>query len=117
MTCYKGITIAGTHGKTSTTGMVSLMFEHGNFDPTVINGGVIHYYASNSKLGKGEFLVAESDESDASFVNLPSFIGAITNLEPEHLEFALYGGDFENKKLVLKNMWRKFQMKSLYSVY
>lgn len=98
MTCYKGITIAGTHGKTSTTGMVSLMLEHGNFDPTVINGGVIHYYASNSKLGKGEFLVAESDESDASFVNLPSFIGAITNLEPEHLEFALYGGDFEKQK-------------------
>jgi UDP-N-acetylmuramate--alanine ligase len=98
MTQYQGITIAGTHGKTSTTGMVSLMLEHGNFDPTVINGGVIHYYGSNSKLGNGDFLVAESDESDASFVTLPSFIGAVTNIEPEHLEFAGYGGDFEKQK-------------------
>jgi len=95
---YKGITIAGTHGKTSTTGMVSLMLEIGGFDPTVINGGVIHYFGSNSKIGKGEYLVAESDESDASFVELPSFIGAVTNLEPEHLEFSGYAGSFEKQK-------------------
>jgi UDP-N-acetylmuramate--alanine ligase len=95
---YKGITVAGTHGKTSTTGMVSLMLEIGGLDPTVINGGVIHYYGSNSKVGKGEYLVAESDESDASFVDLPSFIGAVTNIEPEHLEFKGYGGDFEKQK-------------------
>ncbi len=95
---YKGITIAGTHGKTSTTGMVSLMLEISELDPTVINGGVIHYYGSNSKVGKGEYLVAESDESDASFVELPSFIGAVTNIEPEHLEFKGYGGDFEKQK-------------------
>ena len=95
---YKGITIAGTHGKTSTTGMVSLMLEIGGFDPTVINGGVIHYFGSNSKIGKGEYLVAESDESDASFVELPSFIGAVTNIEPEHLEFSGYAGSFEKQK-------------------
>lgn len=95
---YKGITIAGTHGKTSTTGITSLMLEIGGFDPTVINGGVIHYFGSNSKLGSGEYLVAESDESDASFVTLPSFIGAVTNIEPEHLEFKGYGGDFEKQK-------------------
>ncbi len=95
---YKGITIAGTHGKTSTTGMVSLMLEVNDLDPTVINGGVIHYFGSNSKVGKGEYLVAESDESDASFVNLPTFIGAITNLEPEHLEFSGYAGSFETQK-------------------
>jgi UDP-N-acetylmuramate--alanine ligase len=95
---YKGITIAGTHGKTSTTGIVSLMLEIGGLDPTVINGGVIHYYGSNSKVGKGKYLVAESDESDASFVDLPSFIGAVTNIEPEHLEFKGYGGDFEKQK-------------------
>lgn len=95
---YKGITIAGTHGKTSTTGMVSLMLEIGGLDPTIINGGVIHYFGSNSKIGKGEYLVAESDESDASFVTLPSFIGAVTNLEPEHLEFSGYGGSFEKQK-------------------
>jgi UDP-N-acetylmuramate--alanine ligase len=95
---FKGITIAGTHGKTSTTAMVSLMLEIGGLDPTVINGGVIHYFGSNSKVGKGEYLVAESDESDASFVDLPSFIGAVTNLEPEHLEFSGYAGSFEKQK-------------------
>jgi UDP-N-acetylmuramate--alanine ligase len=95
---FKGITIAGTHGKTSTTGMVSLMLEIGGLDPTVINGGVIHYFNSNSKIGKGEYLVAESDESDASFVDLPSAIGAVTNIEPEHLEFSGYGGSFEKQK-------------------
>ena len=95
---YKGITIAGTHGKTSTTGIVSLMLEIGEFDPTVINGGVIHYFGSNSKVGKGKYLVAESDESDASFVDLPSFIGSVTNIEPEHLEFKGYAGSFEKQK-------------------
>ncbi|NBV06523.1 MAG: UDP-N-acetylmuramate--L-alanine ligase [Proteobacteria bacterium] len=95
---FKGITIAGTHGKTSTTGMVSLMLEINGLDPTVVNGGIIHYFNSNSKVGKGEYLVAESDESDASFVNLPSFIGAVTNIEAEHLEFSGYGGSFEKQK-------------------
>ncbi len=95
---YKGITIAGTHGKTSTTGITSLMLEINGLDPTVVNGGVIHYYGSNSKVGKGEYLVAESDESDASFVTLPSFIGAVTNIEAEHLEFSGYAGSFETQK-------------------
>ena len=95
---YKGITIAGTHGKTSTTGMVAMMLETNNFDPTIINGGIIHHFQSNSKIGAGQYLVAESDESDASFVSLPSFIGAVTNIEPEHLEFAGYGGSFEKQK-------------------
>ena len=95
---YKGVTIAGTHGKTSTTGIVSVMMEVAGFDPTIVNGGVIHYFGSNSKVGKGEYLVAESDESDASFVTLPSFIGAVTNIEPEHLEFKGYSGSFEKQK-------------------
>lgn len=95
---FKGITIAGTHGKTSTTGIVSLMLEINGLDPTVVNGGVIHYFGSNSKIGKGQYLVAESDESDASFVSLPSFIGAVTNIEPEHLEFSGYAGSFETQK-------------------
>ncbi len=95
---YKGVTIAGTHGKTSTTGMVATVLDACGLDPTVINGGVTHYFGSNSKVGKGEYLVAESDESDASFVTLPTFIGAVTNLEPEHLEFVGYGGDFEKQK-------------------
>lgn len=95
---YKGVTIAGTHGKTSTTGMTSVVLEVGGLDPTVINGGVIHHFHSNSKVGKGPHLVAESDESDASFVDLPSFIGAVTNIEPEHLEFKGYAGSFEKQK-------------------
>ncbi|MBM5782503.1 MAG: UDP-N-acetylmuramate--L-alanine ligase [Pelagibacterales bacterium] len=94
----KGITIAGTHGKTSTTAMTSLVLEVGDLDPTVINGGIIHYFGCNSKSGKGDYLVAESDESDASFVELPSFIGAITNIEPEHLEHSSYNGSFETQK-------------------
>lgn len=95
---YKGITIAGTHGKTSTTAMVSVMLEVNNFDPTVINGGIIHYFQGNSKIGNGEYLVAESDESDASFINLPTTIGAVTNIEPEHLEYVGYNGDFNKQK-------------------
>ncbi len=92
----KGVTIAGTHGKTSTTAMTSLMLEIAGLDPTVINGGIINYFKSNSKIGEGEYLVAESDESDGSFVNLPTFIGAVTNIEPEHLES--YNHDFEKQK-------------------
>jgi UDP-N-acetylmuramate--alanine ligase len=93
MASKKGVTIAGTHGKTSTTAMVGVLLEIAKMDPTIINGGIINYYNSNSKLGKGNFLVAESDESDASFVKLPTFIGAITNIEAEHLEY--YGGNFQ----------------------
>ncbi len=96
MSEHKGITIAGTHGKTSTTAMTSLMLEIAGLDPTVINGGIINYFKSNSKIGNGEYLVAESDESDGSFVNLPTLIGAVTNIEPEHLEY--YGNDFKKEK-------------------
>ena len=88
-----GITIAGTHGKTSTTAMTAIMVESANLDPMVINGGVINYYGSNAKFGDGKFVIAESDESDGTFVDLPSYIGAVTNIEPEHLEF--YNNDFE----------------------
>jgi UDP-N-acetylmuramate--alanine ligase len=95
---YYGITIAGTHGKTSTTAMVSVLLDDANLKPTIINGGIIHYFQSNSKVGEGKYLVAESDESDASFVNLPTKIGAITNIEPEHLEFSGYQGSFEKQK-------------------
>lgn len=99
---YKGITVAGTHGKTSTTGIISVMLEEYGLDPTIINGGVIHYFEANSKVGSGEYLVAESDESDASFVNLPTFIGVVTNIEPEHLDFAGYGGDFNKQRACFK---------------
>ncbi|HLD76538.1 MAG TPA: UDP-N-acetylmuramate--L-alanine ligase [Rickettsiales bacterium] len=96
----KGITIAGTHGKTSTTALTALCLELGGFDPIVINGGVINNFKSNFKFGNGNYLIAESDESDGSFVDLPSFIGAITNIEPEHLEF--YDNDFNKVKSYFK---------------
>jgi UDP-N-acetylmuramate--alanine ligase len=95
---YIGITIAGTHGKTSTTGMVSVLLDDAGLQPTIINGGIIHYFQSNSIVGKGKYLIAESDESDASFIKLPTKIGAITNIEAEHLEFAGYQGSFEKQK-------------------
>ena len=98
MSSYKSITIAGTHGKTSTTAMTALVLEAGKLDPTVVNGGVIHYYGSNSKIGNGKYIVAESDESDGSFVDLPSYIGAVTNIEPEHLDCKIYGGDFAKQR-------------------
>lgn len=97
-----GITISGTHGKTSTTAMVGVLLDVVGLDPMVINGGIINHYGSNAKFGDGKFVVAESDESDASFVDLPTHIGAITNIEPEHLEF--YGGDFEK----VKSCYRKY---------
>ncbi len=96
MSEHKGITIAGTHGKTSTTAMTSLMLEIAGLDPTIINGGIINYFKSNQKIGNGQYLVAESDESDGSFVTLPTLIGAVTNIEPEHLEY--YGNNFEKEK-------------------
>lgn len=92
----KSISIAGTHGKTSTTAMTAMIFEAANLDPTIINGGVIHYFGSNEKLGQGEYLITESDESDGSFVILPSLYGAVTNIEPEHLDW--YDNDFEKQK-------------------
>ncbi|GDX36098.1 UDP-N-acetylmuramate--L-alanine ligase [Alphaproteobacteria bacterium] len=95
---YIGITVAGTHGKTSTTGMISVLLDVAGLKPTVINGGIIHYFQSNSKIGEGKYLVAESDESDASFINLPTKIGVVTNIEAEHLEFVGYQGSFEKQK-------------------
>lgn len=94
------ITIAGTHGKTSTTAMVGLILEFAQLDPTIINGGIINYFGSNVKLGNSHYIVAESDESDGSFVNLPTSIGAITNIEPEHLEY--YHGNFDEQKSYFK---------------
>ena len=96
MSYQKGITIAGTHGKTSTTAMVATMLDIAKKDPTVVNGGIMNYYQSNYKIGNGDYIIAESDESDASFVRLPSFIGVINNIEPEHLDF--YGGSFDKAK-------------------
>src|SRR5438874_9645951 len=80
------IAIAGTHGKTTTTSLVAALLEAGGFDPTVINGGIINAYGTNARLGAGDWMVVEADESDGSFLNLPADIAVVTNVDPEHLD-------------------------------
>ena len=92
MRLRSNIAIAGTHGKTTTTTMVATLLDKGGFDPTVINGGVIHAYGSNARAGAGEWMVVEADESDGSFNRLPATIAIVTNIDPEHME---HWGTFE----------------------
>ncbi|GAB5388431.1 MAG: UDP-N-acetylmuramate--L-alanine ligase [Alphaproteobacteria bacterium] len=80
------VAVAGTHGKTTTTSLVAAMLEAGELDPTVINGGVINAYGSNARQGGSEWVVAEADESDGTFLRLPALIGIVTNIDPEHME-------------------------------
>lgn len=80
------IAVAGTHGKTTTTSMVAALLDAGGFDPTVINGGIINAYGTNARLGKGDWMVVESDESDGTFVKLPADVAIVTNIDPEHLD-------------------------------
>ncbi len=86
MRLRSNIAVAGTHGKTTTTTMVATLLDKGGFDPTVINGGVIHAYGSNARAGTGEWMVVEADESDGSFNRLPATIAIVTNIDPEHME-------------------------------
>jgi len=88
----KSIAITGTHGKTTTTAMTALALEVGGLDPTVLIGGETTEFNGNAKLGRSPYLVAEADESDASFLRYRPLVAVITNIEPEHLEH--YGGDF-----------------------
>jgi UDP-N-acetylmuramate--alanine ligase len=81
------ITVSGSHGKTTTTSMIASVFEHASCAPTVINGGIINGAMTNAYMGKGEYLIAEADESDATFINIPSTIAVITNIDSEHLDF------------------------------
>jgi UDP-N-acetylmuramate--alanine ligase len=80
------VAIAGTHGKTTTTSMVAALLDGAGFDPTVINGGIINAYGTNARLGAGEWMVVEADESDGSFLKLPADIAIVTNVDPEHLD-------------------------------
>ena len=86
------IAIAGTHGKTTTTSMVGALLDAAHLDPTVINGGIINAYGTNARLGSGDWMVVEADESDGTFVKLPATIAVVTNIDPEHLDFY---GNFE----------------------
>ena len=89
------VAVGGTHGKTTTTSLVAALLDAGNFDPTVINGGIINAYGTNARLGKGEWMVVESDESDGTFVKLPADVVIVTNIDPEHLD---HYGTFDKAK-------------------
>ena len=80
------VAIAGTHGKTTTTSMVATLLDAGGFDPTVINGGIINAYGTNARLGAGDWMVVEADESDGTFLKLPADVAIVTNIDPEHLD-------------------------------
>ena len=87
MRLKSSITVAGSHGKTTTTSLIASILESSNYDPTIINGGIINGLNLNAKLGKGEWIVAEADESDGSFTFLPSTIGIINNIDLEHIDY------------------------------
>lgn len=80
------VSVAGTHGKTTTTSMVAALLDEAALDPTVINGGIINAYGANARLGEGDWMVVEADESDGTFIRLPTTIAVVTNIDPEHLD-------------------------------
>jgi UDP-N-acetylmuramate--alanine ligase len=82
----QAVAIGGTHGKTTTTSMVAALLDAGGFDPTVINGGIINAYGTNARMGGGDWMVVEADESDGTFLKLPADVALITNIDPEHLD-------------------------------
>jgi UDP-N-acetylmuramate--alanine ligase len=92
MRLKSNVAVAGTHGKTTTTTMVATLLDAGQFDPTVVNGGIIHAYGSNARMGQGEWMVVEADESDGTFNRLPATIAIVTNIDPEHME---HWGNFD----------------------
>jgi len=87
MRLYATVSVTGTHGKTTTTSLVSTIFEKAGKDPTVITGGIINSWGSNARLGQGRWMLVEADESDGTFVRLPTEIGIVTNIDPEHLDY------------------------------
>ena len=99
MRLKSSIAVGGTHGKTTTTSMVAALLDAGGLDPTVINGGIINAYGSNARIGEGEWMVAEADESDGTFVKLPADVAIVTNIDPEHLD---HYGDFDGVKAAFR---------------
>ncbi len=89
------IAIGGTHGKTTTTSLVGTLLEKCGLDPTVINGGIVNSYGTNARIGQGDWMVVEADESDGSFTRLPAQVAVVTNIDPEHME---HYGDFTNMR-------------------
>jgi UDP-N-acetylmuramate--alanine ligase len=94
------VAIAGTHGKTTTTTMVAALLDGGGLDPTVVNGGIINAYGTNARLGAGDWVVVEADESDGTFLRLPATVAIVTNIDPEHLD---HYGEFEKVKAAFQS--------------
>ena len=99
MRLYSTVSVTGTHGKTTTTSLIAHIFAAAGVDPTVISGGIIQDWGTNARLGKGEWMIVEADESDGTFVRLPTQIGIVTNIDPEHLDY------FKS----VENMHREFE--------
>ena len=89
------VAVGGSHGKTTTTSLVAALLDAGGLDPTVVNGGIINAYGTNAKVGEGDWIVVEADESDGSFLRLRSTVAVVTNMDPEHLD---HWGDFDALK-------------------
>ncbi|WP_296204521.1 UDP-N-acetylmuramate--L-alanine ligase [uncultured Hyphomicrobium sp.] len=87
MRLYATVSVTGTHGKTTTTSLIATIFETARLDPTVITGGIINAWGSNARLGQGRWMIVEADESDGTFTRLPTEIGVVTNIDPEHLDY------------------------------
>ncbi|OSQ49520.1 UDP-N-acetylmuramate--L-alanine ligase [Thalassospira alkalitolerans] len=94
------IAVGGTHGKTTTTSLVATMLDAAGLDPTVINGGIINSYGTNARLGDGDWMVVEADESDGTFIKVPSTISVVTNIDPEHLD---HWKSFDHLREAFKN--------------
>jgi UDP-N-acetylmuramate--alanine ligase len=94
------VAVGGTHGKTTTTSMVACLLDAGGLDPTVVNGGIINAYGTNAKVGAGDWIVVEADESDGTFLKLRSTVAVVTNIDPEHLD---HYGDFEAVKKAFRD--------------
>jgi UDP-N-acetylmuramate--alanine ligase len=94
------VAVGGTHGKTTTTSMVATLLDAGGLDPTVVNGGIINAYGTNAKVGAGEWIVVEADESDGTFLKLKSTVAIVTNIDPEHLD---HYGDFDAVKRAFRD--------------
>ncbi|WP_350334953.1 UDP-N-acetylmuramate--L-alanine ligase [Coralliovum pocilloporae] len=95
MRLRSAVAVGGTHGKTTTTSLVATLLDAAGFDPTVINGGIINAYGTNARLGEGQWMVVEADESDGTFVKLPADVAIVTNIDPEHLD---HYGTFDNAR-------------------
>jgi len=99
MRLYATVSVTGTHGKTTTTSLIAHVFNAAGRDPTVITGGIINEWGSNARLGNGDWMIVEADESDGTFIKIPTQIGVVTNIDPEHLDY------FET----VENMHREFE--------